>query len=356
MSIQESNLYFKQDGSDKVYHAQIVEQEPGYVVNFQFGRRGSTLTPGTKTKVPVTYDDAIKLFDKLVKEKKGKGYTEGESGTPYVGGDKEDRVSGYQVQLLNPVNETVLARLLNDEHFVAQEKFDGKRMLLRFDGLQATAINRKGLSCGAPQPILDEFRAQCEISPTETVIDGECIGDLFHAFDVLVFHGEDIRGRGFLSRFQLLESLIDPEGGPIVVGMCVRNGKKVFFEQLKATNREGIVLKHLEAPYTPGRPASGGTQFKFKFQETATCEVLKINSAKRSFEVGLRDTEGELTFVGSVAVPANKDFPEPGQMVEVRYLYAFEGGSIYQPFFIGVRDDKSEADALASLKFKAVTV
>ena len=48
-----------------------------------YGRRGTTLNLGTKTNVPVDYEHAKLIYDKLVKEKQAKGYTAGENGTPY---------------------------------------------------------------------------------------------------------------------------------------------------------------------------------------------------------------------------------------------------------------------------------
>lgn len=68
-------LYYRQGRSDKVYQASIEPAGPGYVVHFAYGRRGSTLTTGTKTPSPVAFDAAKKTFDKLVAEKRAKGYT-----------------------------------------------------------------------------------------------------------------------------------------------------------------------------------------------------------------------------------------------------------------------------------------
>jgi len=48
-----------------------------FIVNFAFGRRGSTLGTGTKTASPVDHDTAKGIYDKLVNEKRAKGYTEG---------------------------------------------------------------------------------------------------------------------------------------------------------------------------------------------------------------------------------------------------------------------------------------
>jgi len=62
-------LYYREGSSDKVYQASIEPQGEGFVVNFAYGRRGSTLQTGSKTSEPVDYDSAKKLYDKLVREK-----------------------------------------------------------------------------------------------------------------------------------------------------------------------------------------------------------------------------------------------------------------------------------------------
>jgi len=41
------------------------------------------MNTGTKTNVPVDFDSANRIFDKLVKEKRAKGYAEGQDATPY---------------------------------------------------------------------------------------------------------------------------------------------------------------------------------------------------------------------------------------------------------------------------------
>ena len=98
-------LYFRQGASDKVYQAALEPSGPGYVVNFAYGRRGSTLQTGTKTAQPVGYDEAKKIFDKLISEKSAKGYTPGEDGTPYQHTDQQQRSTGVFPQLLNAIDE-----------------------------------------------------------------------------------------------------------------------------------------------------------------------------------------------------------------------------------------------------------
>ena len=87
--MEQTTLYYRQGSSDKVYQASIEQQNGGYVVNFAFGRRGTTLQTGTKTNAPVSYDEAKRIFDKLVNEKTAKGYTPGEDGMPYQHTDKK---------------------------------------------------------------------------------------------------------------------------------------------------------------------------------------------------------------------------------------------------------------------------
>ena len=56
--LENITLYYREGSSDKVYQCQIEAAGERFVVNFAYGRRGSTLNTGTKTNVPVEYADA----------------------------------------------------------------------------------------------------------------------------------------------------------------------------------------------------------------------------------------------------------------------------------------------------------
>jgi bifunctional non-homologous end joining protein LigD len=130
--------------------------------------------------------------------------------------------------------------------------------------------------------------------------------------------------------------------------------KELFLADLRAGNAEGAVLKDLEAPYTAGRPASGGSQLKHKFHATASCVVTGQNQ-QRSVELGLVREDGHLHFSGNVTIPPNHPVPESGKVVEIRYLYAFhESGKLFQPVYLGQRDDIAPDECtVGQLKFKA---
>ena len=135
-------LYYREGSSDKVYQASIEPAGELFVVNFAYGRRGSTLQTGAKTSSPVDYDTAKRTYDKLVREKLAKGYSPGPDGTPYQHTDQADRATGNLPQLLNPIGEQEVKRLLRDAAWCLQQKFDGRRVLIQKQGDQVTAINR----------------------------------------------------------------------------------------------------------------------------------------------------------------------------------------------------------------------
>ena len=73
---------------------------------------------------------------------------------------------------------------------------------------------------------------------------------------------------------------------------------------------------------------------KFKFVKTASVIVESANTQR---SVNVRAVCG--TPLGRVTVPPNYPVPAAGAIVEVKYLYAFPGGSLAQPVYLGVRTD-----------------
>lgn len=346
-------LYYRAGTSDKVYQAEIVPVGNGlFTVNFAYGRRGATLQGGTKTQAPVPYAKARAVFDSLIREKTGKGYTPGEDGTPYQRTAGEQRNTGITPQLLNAITTDRLAECLADPQFVAQEKHDGRRMLVRRQETQVTGINRLGLEVALPLPLADAIAAL----PEDCILDGEAVGDVLHVFDILQVGSTDLRPRPYSQRLAELACLLTGhEHGSLrlVFTAISATGKANLLRDLRENGREGIVLKRLDAPYTTGRPASGGAQLKFKFYETASCLVTGLNE-KRSVALGLKQN-GQLVACGNVTIPPDKDIPGVGTLVDVKYLYAFvDSHVLFQPVFLGAREDIHAEDCtLDQLKYKA---
>ncbi len=354
MSIRESiTLYFCEAPSDKVYMAQINETPSGCTVTFAYGRRGSTMKDGSKTPVPVPYEKAKKIFDKLVGEKENKGYTPGKDGTPFSGSSTKER-SGICCQLLNAVAEAEAMRLCLDPAYVAQEKIDGERRLLDRRNDVIRGVNRNGLYVVVTDPVQE---AALRFAAGKFVIDGELVGDVLYAFDVLENQASgDLLHLPYRDRLELLQDMFEVgQGGNTIVLVptaYTAADKLALIERVKANGGEGVVFKNLNADYSAGRPSSGGNALKFKFCETCSAVVGEISKSKRS--VGLSVYDGEsIVPIGNVTIPPNQAIPGVGDVVEIRYLYAFRGGKLFQPVYLGKRNDIDVSECtIAQLKFK----
>jgi len=234
-----------------------------------------------------------------------------------------------------------------------QEKFDGKRLLLRKQNGQAVGINRKGLTIGLPSSIVHS----AEQLSGEFILDGECLGDVRYVFDLLERDGIDLRPLPYRERGVELANLLATGPAPHlepVPTAFLPTEKKRMLAHLRESNKEGVVFKRLDAPYTPGRPNDGGPQLKYKFYATLSAVVERINT-QRSVELRLFNGQS-WQCVGNVTIPPSQEVPKPGTVIEVRYLYAYrESGALYQPVYLGTRQDVAPQECIVSqLKYKSV--
>ena len=331
------SLYYCEGTSDKVYHIQLESEGCGHVVNFQYGRRGSTLNCGTKTPNPVSLEEAEKIYNKLLKEKLGKGYQECETSlqTEKVIKAKNENSPRRLPQLLNPIDDPL--KYIGDDEWMAQEKFDGERRMLSL-GDDIGQFNKKGLSIPTIKKVSCDKK--CDI-------DSECVGDHYFVFDITSLEETDLRDVECEKRYKILKKQKFSDNCSIVETAFTKKEKKALFERLQKENKEGIVFKRKTSKYTPGRPNSGGDQVKFKFYKTATFIVSNVTKGKRSVGIYVLDN-GTKVPMGKVTIPPNKEIPEVGSFIEVRYLYAYKGGAAFQTSYLGKRNDQDETDATIS--------
>lgn len=347
--IKSTNLQYTEGSSDKVYKISInATNDPAlFTVDFAYGRRGNTLTVGSKTPAPVPYEKAMVIYGKLMNEKMSKGYTETSGGKPFTATPElEIKISGYTPQLLNEVDISEIENLVNNINWCAQEKYDGVRRLLIKKGNSVTGTNRKGLNIPLEVTIIHSV---LQSNPTEDfVLDGEAIGDKVVIFDIV---DPTLTLKERLDK--LNKSFVFDNNYLILAPTAYGSSEKAeLYNKLRIDNAEGIVFKDLNSLYKPGRPNSGGDQLKLKFVDSATCIVGNINTNKRSVELFCKNGQ-VLVSVGNVTIYPNQIIPSIGQIVEVRYLYYFPGGSLFQPVLLGTRDDMDENDCqLGKLKIK----
>jgi len=333
-------LEFREGSSDKIYHAELTEHGGGYVVNFAYGRRGSSLATGTKTHIPVDYGQAKHIYDVLVRSKTSKGYKpDGTVVAPINTVTKRD--TGLKPQLLNEITEDMAPTYINDERYCMQEKHDGRRKLIRFTGTTVVGANKLGFEI----PVTDAMTKECQVITGACVIDGEDMGDTIILFDEISFPG-----MRYKERLAMLSQLIPFNSKTLLIAETAftKEDKQAMWDKLKANKAEGAVFKLLDAPYSPGRPATGGSQYKCKFYESASCVVTEHSTTKRSIGVSVLDSTGIPVFVGNVTVYPNQEIPPVGSVVEIKYLYFYPNGSLYQPVLLAVRDDVTTNECLLS--------
>jgi len=343
--IQSVSLFYTDGSSNKEYNV-VLEQHVDSTcsVNFSYGRRGNATSTGTKTNSPVSLAEAQKAYNKLVNEKQGKGYVADGDAKPFstVSSDTAKQSTGLFPQLLTPIDVTDMERYINDDRYLAQEKLDGKRIMAQSELSGVTTSNRKSLPCGVPKEIeqgVGVFRG--------TILDGEMIGSNYHVFDLLKLGGVNWEKESCLARFRMLEVMmakLKPQN--LVLVRCAETTQEKRDLVKSLAHKEGVVFKLKSAVYKPGK---GETQVKCKFWSDVSVQVIKVND-KASIQVGVM-SNGNLIPVGNVTTNGHVQ-PNVGDVVDVKYLYAYKGGSLYQPAYRGVRGDH-DCDDISTLKFKS---
>lgn len=353
-TIRKASYICQEGSSNKVYHFQMVKVGEGqFVINFQYGPNGGTLKPGTKTATPVDEKKANKQFDAMMAERLSKHYTGGEDGAKESAYGSSDPKQPKEIillpQLLNEIQEDEVEKYLNDDEWMLEKKYDGERRTIFVRDEAAFGGNKKGEKVLLPDSIIKGLDLNIDV-----VLDGEIIGEDYYAFDILSYQGQDISILPALERVKFLHGV---ELGSVIKKCAVaatREAKRKLYNQLKEENAEGAVFKRKSAKYKSGRPNTGGDQIKFKFVKTASVIVEKITQGKRSVEMQVLGENGKPVNVGKVTIPANHDIPNVGDVVEVRYLYAYKGGAMFQSVYLGKRNDVTADECLQSqLVYKA---
>ena len=350
-----AHLRYIDERSDKVYNVDLIHNTlqgmNGWAVEIGYGRRGAALNVSQKVSEQ-PYEAAKKVFDKVVKGKLAKGYkltSEGSPMTKFVAPD----LTGLQPQLANSMSwDDITDLLVTWDSMYFQEKYDGERRMVRL-GDEITCSNRRGIATSTDPTIMKGLEMLAQVYPG-WILDCEDMGSYLVVFDVVdpktVFEVRNLRLQALDDTVEELEleGSISVAVASHIKGLGELEDLRDLYQEW---NCEGMILRNGEAKYVPGRPNTGGDLIKFKFTASATCQVQLHNHGKRSVALGMRTEDGGV-LVGNVTIPPNHEIPEIEALVEIEYLYAYKGGSLYQPVYKGLRTDLTEADRYGSLKFK----
>jgi bifunctional non-homologous end joining protein LigD len=330
------SLYSQHGGSDKVYNVFLKKGGDGdeWLVNFSNGKRGKTMTPGTKTASPVPYAKALKAFISLVNSKKNgdSHYVEGDlSAVDYQAVIAQDAngakpLFGIFPQHPTPINAEQMERLLKDRNWGLQQKANGENRLVRSNNGAFDGGNKKGQMCPLPMQWTQEFA-----NLGNFVANGEHVaGDKFMAFDLLEKDGVDLRSRPQKERYEMLEALLAGKetlapSFKILTCYYEEADKRALLAHVKEHRLEGVVTKLASAPYGEGK---GPDSLKYVLNETATCIVTGHNQ-QQSIQVGLLNDKGEIEPCGNVT--CGKVKPAIDSHVDVQYMYRNKSGAFYIP-------------------------
>jgi bifunctional non-homologous end joining protein LigD len=349
MSNQVTRLTFEDGRSSKEYRVAIEPKDGGYVVNFAYGRIGSALKDGTKTASPVSLEAAEKIAQKLLNDKMKKGYQpDGENSTMPVESARGDIV--FQCQLSNPVTETKLRELLHESDYLAQIKYDGERRPVFVENGEVTALNRTGRAVSVNPAFVAPLLEMADKAGGKLILDCEDMGETLRVFDVLFAFGEELKSKPFSYRVSVLDKL-DIMTNSETVLFCETyrlnncSALSMVLDFSKNSGQEGLIFRKANAIYEAGRPASLGTSLKLKFTNDLSALVKSIHSSKRSVNLVLLDANGTEVDMGNVTIPNNASIPAVGDVVDVNYLWALEGGKLIQPVFKRNRTGEIEPSA-----------
>jgi len=172
---KQCSLFCREGSSDKEYNIFIEDSAtvPGaYDVRATWGRRGSPRDSQYKAN-GVTMLQAEATLMSLKRSKEAKRYREDPSlakGTPLTAvpaativsntvapATPEREYTELKPQLLNPITVDDMEAYITSDEWLAQEKLDGKRIMVEVNFGQVTASNRRSWKVGIPQDVEEEL-------------------------------------------------------------------------------------------------------------------------------------------------------------------------------------------------------
>ena len=235
---------------------------------------------------------------------------------------------------LSPQLATQASGLPAHGQWVFEIKFDGYRMLARFDGGKPRLFTRNGHDWSSKMPVLIDELAALRLKGTwldgevvvfgadglpdfnalQNAFDGKRTREIrYFVFDVPYFEGHDLRAAPLVERRALLEAFVEQHGSERLLFSAAFDADPVHLmrsaEQLKL---EGMMAKRADAPYV-SRRTDAWLKLKGKQRQefviggftdrTGDADAREIGSLL----LGVFDEKGRLHSVGNVGTGWSAD-------------------------------------------------
>lgn len=294
-------------------------------------------------------------------------------------------------QHVRPMLATLVDEPFDGAEWSFEIKWDGYRGLGSWDGEHAKLYSRNGSDFA--NKFADIYVSLSQLGKP-CLVDGEIVavdkhgqphfewlqnwasqpqGELvYYVFDLLWLDGQDMRDLPLNERQAQLKKLI-PKSSPIRYSEPVTVNGKAFFDQAAKNNLEGIMAKKISSSYQSGKRTRDWLKIKtHQRQEVVIGGYTEPRGSREdlgSLMVGVYD-KNKLIFAGHVGtgmdpsvlkqlhdklsklevkespfteVPKANDvvhWVRPKLVCEVKFAEWTSEGSLRQPVFVGLRDDK----------------
>lgn len=236
-------------------------------------------------------------------------------------------------------DEKLITKLIADEQWWFQQKFDGTRTMIHLDDLSATQRNGKPLKHTAATQWLPMIREHLEalgyfLPGSSMILDCELIIETgaVYVFDVIDTDNLDCPMQ---ARLRMLEDLPTDNVIRLVYTAWTAGRKSKLIEDCR--DKEGVVAKKITAPYQSGIRTTD--VLKLKNTHTADLVVLSLSQSPLSAGLGLIHPNGDMVTLSRASMIGKDRSIKVGDVVEVDYL-AWTGASLLQPRIISKRYDK----------------
>ena len=276
-----------------------------------------------------------------------------------------------------------------------EEKYDGVRILAYREGAKISLISRNGIDRTDRYP---HIAAELAALKAQTLaLDGEIVifdskqisrfGLLqqgkgrpkFVLFDCLYENGRDLRSEPLSVRRQALERSVTPSASIFLAERLGGDGMKAF-QTASRRKLEGVIAKHVTAPYFEGRSAEWLKIKVHQEDEFVIGGFTEPAGARRYFGallLGVYSAADQLRYVGKVGSGFNEKtlhalhekfarilrdkspfssviperaptFVAPKLVAQVSFTEWTADGKLRHPVYLGLRDDKDPKEVVAT--------
>lgn len=255
--------------------------------------------------------------------------------------------------LAESVADGRLEHYITNDDWIAEQKLDGQRLLVRVRDGRVEFLQRQGKPTQKDVP--RKVRSILEtLSGDEWYFDGELVGGsngVLWLFDMPVALDKVSPTDELYFRKQMLDAFYEAllEGQTpqlrVLPTSYSTDEKRTLVERVRASGGEGVMFKHQDKGYDSGRRSR--FVLKAKNRNTIDCVVIDTKiGGKDNMKLGVFDLSqnGRLVPIGEcTALAGDGASIVPGMVVEVTYLYANDPKAprLYQPTKPIIRTDKA---------------